>query len=179
MIFRETGLPGAFVMELERCEDERGFFARTYCQREFQDHGVDLTFVQCNIAVNAKRGTLRGMHYQVAPHGTTKLVRCTGGSIYDVIIDLRPESETFRKHFAVVLTAENRNMVYVPPGFAHGYQTLEDETEVFYQMSEFYDPESERGMRWDDPSFGISWPLEVTVMSTRDRGCPDFSGGEE
>lgn len=178
--FRETPLPYAFVIELDRVDDERGFFTRTYCEREFQAHGLEPVAAQSSIAFSFRRGTLRGMHYQVlSPRRPARLVRCTAGSIYDVIIDLRQNSETFTKHFAVVLTAGDRQMVYVPPGFAHGYQTLEDNVEVFYQMADFYVPEHERGVRYDDPAFGISWPEEVTVISPRDRAYPDFSAGGE
>lgn len=176
MIFLETGLAGAVLIEPERQEDARGFFARTWCQREFTDHGLNARLVQCNVSFNKKRGTLRGMHYQVAPHEEAKLVRCTRGSLYDVMIDLRPASPTFKKHVGVVLTDQSRKMLYVPEGCAHGFQTLEDETEMFYQMSEFYAPDCARGLRWDDPAFGIRWPLEERTMSERDRSYPDFRG---
>jgi len=176
VIFLETGLAGALLIEPERQEDARGFFARTWCQREFTDHGLNARLVQCNVSFNKKRGTLRGMHYQVAPHEEAKLVRCTRGSLYDVMIDLRPASPTFKKHVGVVLTDQSRKMLYVPEGCAHGFQTLEDETEVFYQMSEFYAPDCARGLRWDDPAFGIRWPLEERTMSERDRSYPDFRG---
>ena len=176
MIFLETGLAGALLIEPERQEDARGFFARTWCQREFTDHGLNARLVQCNVSFNKKRGTLRGMHYQVAPHEEAKLVRCTRGSLYDVMIDLRPASPTFKKHVGVVLTDQSRKMLYVPEGCAHGFQTLEDETEIFYQMSEFYAPDCARGLRWDDPAFGIRWPLEERTMCERDRSYPDFRG---
>jgi dTDP-4-dehydrorhamnose 3,5-epimerase len=169
MIFTETNLKGAFIIEPERIEDERGFFARTWCQSEFEARDLDARLVQCNISYNAKKGTLRGMHYQVAPYEETKLVRCTMGALYDVIVDLRPDSSTFKQWIAVNLTAENRRVLYIPGGFAHGFQTLEDGTEVFYQMSEIYHPESARGVRWDDPSFDIEWPAEPTLISARDR----------
>ena len=176
MIFTGTPLNGAFVIEPERREDERGFFARTWCQQEFEAHGLSPRLAQCNISYNKKKGTLRGMHYQVAPYKEVKLVRCTRGAIYEVIIDLRPTSATFKQHFAVRLSADNRAMLYVPEDFAHGSQTLEDETEVFYQMSEFYAPECARGVRWDDPAFGIQWPDDERTISERDRNYPDFSG---
>ena len=174
MIFTETLLKGAFVIEPERLEDERGFFARTWCQREFEAHSIDSKWVQCNISYNKRKGTLRGMHYQVAPYEEAKLIRCTLGATYDVIIDLRPDSPTFRQHIAELLTAQNRKMLYVPKGFAHGFLTLEDDTEVFYQMSEFYHAEYARGVRWNDPAFGIQWPAEVQIISDRDRNHPDF-----
>ncbi len=177
MIFTETKLNGAFVIEPERLEDERGFFARTWCQREFAAHGLSPKWVQCNISFNRKKGTLRGMHYQAVPYEEVKLIRCTMGAIYDVIIDLRSESPTFKQHIAVVLTARNRKMVYVPEGFAHGFLTLRDNTEVFYQMSEFYVAECARGVRWNDPVFGIQWPTDVRVISDRDRNHPDFIEG--
>ena len=174
MIFTETTLKGAFVIEPERRHDERGFFARTWCQREFAAEGLPLEWVQCNISFSRQRGTLRGMHYQAAPYEEAKLVRCTMGAIYDVIIDLRPESPTFRQWLAVELTADNRRMLFIPKGFAHGFQTLADDTEVFYQMSQFYAPEYARGVRWDDPAFKVSWPAEKRIISERDRGFPDF-----
>ena len=174
MIFTETILKGAFVIEPERLEDERGFFARTWCQREFEAHGINSKWVQCNISFNKKKGTLRGMHYQAIPFGEAKLVRCTLGATYDVIIDLRPESPTFKQHVAVVLTATNRKMLYVPEGFAQGFLTLEDNTEIFYQMSEFFSAEYARGARWNDPAFGIQWPAEVQIISDRDQNHPDF-----
>lgn len=174
MIFIETKLKGAFIIEPEPIEDERGFFARTFCQEEFKAHGLNFRVVQCNISFNKERGTLRGMHYQIAPYQEAKLVRCTRGAIYDVIIDLRPESPTFKQWIAVELTAENRRMLYVPEGFAHGFQTLEDNTEVFYMMSEFYHPECARGVRWNDPAFGIEWAIAVTIISAKDRKYPNF-----
>jgi len=175
MIFIETRLKGAFIIESERLEDERGFFGRTWCQHEFEAQGLNPRLVQCNISFNKKKGTLRGMHYQVAPYEEAKLVRCTMGAIYDVIIDLRPTSPTFKQWVAVELTAENRRMLYIPEGLAHGFQTLEDDTEVFYQMSEFYHPECARGVRWDDPAFGVVWPDDVRFISDRDRQYPDFT----
>lgn len=175
MIFTETKLKGAFVIEPERFEDERGFFARTWCQRELEAHGLNSHLVQCSISFNKRKGTLRGMHYQVAPHEEVKLVRCTKGAIYDVVLDLRPESPTFKLHFAIVLTAENRAMLYIPERFAHGFQTLEDNTEVFYQMSAFYAPECARGVRWNDPAFTIEWPPAERIIIERDQNYPDFS----
>lgn len=174
MIFTETTLKGAFMIEPERRHDERGFFARTWCQREFAAEGLPPEWVQCNISFNRQRGTLRGMHYQAAPYAEAKLVRCTMGAIYDVIIDLRSESPTFRQWLAVELTADNRRMLFIPQGFAHGFQTLTDDTEVFYQMSQFYVPEYARGVRWDDPAFKVSWPAEKRIISERDQAFPDF-----
>jgi dTDP-4-dehydrorhamnose 3,5-epimerase len=180
MIFRETRLKGAFTIEPERLEDERGFFARTFCREEFRAHGLNPTVVQCNISVNKKKGTLRGMHYQTPPYPEAKLVLCTRGAVYDVIIDLRPESPTFKQWIAVELTAENHRMLYVPESFAHGFQTLEDNTEVRYQMSEFYHPECARGVRWDDPSFGIEWPqVKKRTMSEKDLNYPLWESKHE
>ena len=175
MIFRETKLKGAVIVEPERLEDDRGFFARSWCQREFEAHGLNSRLVQCSISFSKKKGTLRGMHYQLPPYEEVKLVRCTLGAIYDVIIDLRPGSQTFKQYFSEILTAENRKILYVPEGFAHGFVSLEDNSEVFYQMSEFYSPEHARGVRWDDSAFGIDWPLAPSTISDRDRTCPDFS----
>jgi dTDP-4-dehydrorhamnose 3,5-epimerase len=174
MIFRETKLPGVFEISLEAKADERGFFARTWCQREFEAHGLNPRSVQSSLSHNVRQGTLRGMHYQVAPHAETKLVRCTEGAIYDVVLDLRPQSTAFKNWIAIVLTAENRNAVYVPEGCAHGFLTLEDETEVLYQMSEFYNAESARGVRWDDPAFQITWPQKVQAISQTDRTYANF-----
>lgn len=176
MIFQETPLKGAFVIQPERREDARGFFARTWCQREVEVHGLNPRLVQCSISFNLRKGTLRGLHYQAAPHEEAKLIRCTMGAIHDVVVDLRDDSPTFRGHFAIVLSAENRQMLYVPEGFAHGFQTLEDNTEVSYQMSEFFAPESARGVRWDDPAFGIAWPPADRIIAERDRSYPDFTG---
>lgn len=175
MIFTETSLPGAYLVDLERREDERGFFARSFCKNEFNAMGLDDCVAQCNISFNHKKGTLRGMHYQIPPHAEAKLVRCTRGAIYDVIVDLRRDSTTFMKWYSVELAAENRAALYIPKGFAHGFQTLVDDTEVFYQMSEFYAPESARGFRWDDPQFGITWPLPVSQISEKDRALQVFS----
>lgn len=173
MIFEETSLSGAFVIEPERLEDERGFFARTWCRREFEAHGLDTRLAQCNISFNHQKGTLRGMHYQEAPHEEVKLVRCTRGSILDIIVDLRPESPTYKDHLSVELSENNRRMLYIPAQFAHGFLTLGDATEIFYQMSEFYAPEAARGFRWNDPAFEIRLPREVTVISERDQTYPD------
>jgi dTDP-4-dehydrorhamnose 3,5-epimerase len=173
MIFTPVQLAGAWVLDLERFEDERGFFARTFCRREFEERGLNPEVAQCNTSFNAHRGTLRGMHYQL-PSGEAKLVRCTRGAIYDVIIDLRPESSTYGSNFGVKLTDENRRMLYIPERFAHGFLTLTDNTEVFYQMSEFYSADNSRGVRWNDPAFGINWPEEVKVVSERDRSYPNF-----
>lgn len=174
MIFKETKLKGAYIIELEPLEDERGFFARSFCRKEFEEQGLNFSIVQCNLSYNKRKGTLRGMHYQIAPHEEAKLVSCIRGAIYDVIIDLRPNSSTYRQWFAVELTAENYKMLYIPAGFAHGFQTLEGNTVVFYQMSEFYHPECARGVRWNDPAFGIVWPDDIRVISDRDRQYPDF-----
>jgi|SRR5215217_4304745 len=175
MIFTETKLQGAFVIEPERLEDERGFFARTWDREEFEAHGLNPHLAQCSISFNKWKGTLRGMHYQAAPHEEAKLVRCTRGAIYDVILDLRPSSPTYKRWVAVELKAKTHRMLYVPEGFAHGFQTLKDESEVFYQISEFYHPESGRGVRWDDPAFDIRWPEGRSVISHRDAGYPDYS----
>jgi len=174
MIFHEIKLPGVFEIHLEPKVDERGFFARAWCQKEFGVHGLDANLVQCNISLNTRRGTLRGIHYQTAPYAESKLVRCTRGAVYDVVVDLRSNSPTYRDWIAVVLTAEMRNMVFVPHGCGHGFLTLEDDAEVFYQMSQFYNAESARGVRWDDPAFQIAWPSEPVVISGKDRTYPDF-----
>jgi dTDP-4-dehydrorhamnose 3,5-epimerase len=174
MIFSETDLPGALLIEPEYMGDERGFFARIWCRREFADNSLSTELVQSSISFNKVRGTLRGMHYQAAPYEEDKLVRCTRGSIHDVIIDLRPDSPTFMEHAEAGLTADNRMMIYVPKGFAHGFLTLQDATEVTYSMSEYYEPDYARGVRWDDRAFGIEWPDEVRVISERDRTYPDF-----
>lgn len=178
MIFTETALKRAFVIEPEPFVDERGFFARSWCIREFEQNGLNPGLVQCNISYNRKRGTLRGMHFQVAPHEEAKLVRCTRGAIYDVIIDLRPDSGTYMKWFGAELTEENHKMLYIPEQFAHGFLTLADDVEVFYQMSEFYAPECARGFRWNDPAFDIRWPEPINVISDKDGAYPDFSGVE-
>ena len=175
MIFTETKLKGAFIVEIERLEDERGFFARIWCWREFEAHGLDHGLAQCNISFNLKAGTLRGMHYQTNPFEEAKLIRCTKGAIHDVIVDLRADSPTFGKHEGFLLTSENRRMLFVPKSFAHGFLTLENETEVAYQMSEFFSPEHSRGFRWNDPRFGISWPGEIRFISEKDGNYPDFT----
>ena len=175
MIFTETNLAGVFAIELECKSDERGFFARTWCPGEFQARGLNTKIAQCNVSFNRRKGTLRGLHYQKAPHAETKLVRCTRGSLFDVVIDLRPESPTFKQHVGIALTAEKRNMVYIPEGCAHGFLTLEDATEIFYQISEFHHPESAGGVRFNDPAFQISWPGNIEVISERDRTYTDFS----
>ncbi len=172
MIFRESPLHGAFVLEPERHPDDRGFFARTFCQREFEAHGLSPITAQCNISFNHRAGTLRGLHYQASPHEEAKLVRVTRGAVFDAIVDLRPDSPSFQEHFTVTLTAEQGNQLYVPEGFAHGFQTLENDTEVFYQMSQFFQPDAGRGYRYDDPAFGITWPLPVSVVSEKDLGLP-------
>jgi dTDP-4-dehydrorhamnose 3,5-epimerase len=172
--FIETPLNGAYIIEIEAIEDERGSFARSWCQKEFVEHGLNSRIVQCNISFNKKRGTLRGMHFQVEPFAEAKLVRCTRGAIYDVIIDLRENSHSLKKWFAVELNESNQRMLYIPKGFAHGFQTLEDNTEVFYQMSEFYYPEYSRGLRWDDPFFSIKWPEGERIISKKDQEYPDF-----
>ncbi|MEW6188196.1 MAG: dTDP-4-dehydrorhamnose 3,5-epimerase family protein [Thermodesulfobacteriota bacterium] len=202
MLFKETKLKGAYIIELEPVEDQRGYFARSFCRNEFKLHGISMEVVQCNISYNKKKGTLRGMHFQVPPSEEAKIVSCSKGAIYDVIIDLRPDSPTYCKWLGVELSA-NRSpltahrslltahrslltahpsplagscrMLYVPRGFAHGFLTLEDDTELFYLMSEFYSPGHGRGIRWNDPFFGITWPGEVKVVSDQDRSYPDFT----
>jgi dTDP-4-dehydrorhamnose 3,5-epimerase len=179
MHFIETGLAGAYVVDVEPVVDERGLFARSWCTREFEAHGLNPRLVQCSVSLNHRAGTLRGMHYQVAPHQEAKLVRCTQGALYDVIVDLRPESRTYLAHFGTELTASNHRALYVPEGFAHGYLTLADESEVFYQMSEFYAPSAARGVRWNDPAIAINWPAPVVIMSDRDKNFPDFEPAKE
>jgi len=174
VIFTPTPLSGAFLIEPEPREDERGLFARTWCAREFASHGLNPRIAQCNTSFNKRKGTLRGMHYQQAPHQEAKLMRCTQGAIYDVIVDLRPGSPSYKQYFGAVLSALDRRMLYAPEGFAHGFLTLEEDTEVFYQMSEFYEPGASRGVRWNDPTFAIRWPLAVTMISSRERGYADF-----
>lgn len=175
MIFIETEIPGAFIIELQKLQDDRGFFARGYCSKEFAAHGLAPQVVQSNVSFNINKATLRGMHYQVKPFAETKLVRCTRGAIFDVIIDLRRESKTFGKWLGVELTEENYRMLYVPEGFAHGFQTLVDRSEVTYHVSEFYTPNAEQGIRYNDPRFAIQWPLEVQVISAKDGSWPEFS----
>lgn len=172
MIFHETKLKGAFIVELDRKEDDRGFFARAFCSREFEEHGLRSKVVQANMSYNHKKGTLRGMHYQVAPASEPKFIRCISGAIWDVIIDMRPDSPTYLEHIGVELSAENRRAIYVPDMFAHGNQALTDGAELLYLVGEFYTPGCERGVRYDDPAIGIKWPLPVTVISDKDRSWP-------
>jgi dTDP-4-dehydrorhamnose 3,5-epimerase len=172
MRFTTTKLAGPFIIEPEMHEDSRGFFARTFCAREFRDHGLATNFVQCSISLTRLRGAVRGLHYQLPPAGEAKLVRCTSGALYDVIVDLRAGSATYLQHVGVELSARNHCALYVPEGFAHGFQTLEDDTEAFYQISEFYAPEKATGQRYDDPKIGIKWPLNVTSLSERDANWP-------
>lgn len=174
MTFRRTQLPGVVEVDMELKVDERGCFARSWCADEFEANGMFTKIAQCSISFNKSRGTLRGLHYQAAPYAEAKLVRCTRGAVYDVALDLRPSSPTFGKWAAAELTAENRRALYIPEGCAHGFLTLKDETEVFYQISEFYHPELACGVRWNDPAFKIVWPQEVIVISERDRSYPDF-----
>ena len=174
MIFRDLEIPGAYLLDPERHEDCRGFFARTYCRHELEDRGLDPTVVQCNISVNRKKGTVRGMHWQAAPYEEIKLVRCTYGAIMDVLLDLRADSPTYGKHLSIELIAKERQSIYIPAGIAHGFQALEDDTEVFYQMSEFYHPESVRGVRWNDPAFSITWPLPISIIADKDLDFPDW-----
>jgi dTDP-4-dehydrorhamnose 3,5-epimerase len=173
MKFIKTKLAGVFEVRLEPIPDERGFFARTWCEKEFQSHGLNSSIAQCSVSFNNRKGTLRGMHYQASPFAETKTIRCNKGAIFDVVLDLRSESLTFKSWIGVELTAENRKMLYVPEGCAHGFLTLENDTEIFYQISEFYNAESARGVRWDDPAFCIEWPMRPEVMSERDRTYAD------
>ena len=175
MIFKETLLNGAYFIYPEKLEDDRGFFARAWCKKEFEEHGLVTDLVQCNISYNQKSGTLRGMHYQEKPFEETKLIRCTTGAIIEVLIDIRPESTTYRIWISIELNAENRMMLYVPLGFAHGYVTLVDASDVFYQVSEFHTPGVERGIRWDDPLFQIEWPMSDTlIISEKDSACLNY-----
>jgi len=174
MLFTEARLKGAYIIDLERREDDRGFFARSWCQDEFREHGLNPNLAQCNVSFNLKKGTLRGMHYQAEPYPEAKVVRCTMGAIHDVVIDLRPDSPTFKQWLAVELSAENRRALYVPEDFAHGFQTLVDNTEVFYQMSEFFHPECAQGVRWNDPAFEIEWPDDTRSISLRDQEYADY-----
>jgi dTDP-4-dehydrorhamnose 3,5-epimerase len=175
MKFAETRLAGVYVIDLERIADERGFFARTWCRKELESHALETDVSQCSVSFNARRGTLRGMHFQADPYAETKIVRCTMGAIRDVVLDLRPGSSSFGQWVGVDLTADNRRMVYVPHGCAHGFQTLVDATEVFYQITPSYVPEAARGVRWNDPGFTIEWPLPDPILSDRDRSYPDFA----
>jgi dTDP-4-dehydrorhamnose 3,5-epimerase len=169
MIFNETKLKGAFIIDLDRKTDERGFFARAFCQREFRDHGLKSVIAQTNVALSAKKGTLRGMHFQYPPAAESKLVRCTRGAMLDIIVDLRPESPTYLEHVALELNEDNMTALYVPERFAHGFQVLRDNTETSYQMGEFYKPNAESGLRYDDPRLRLNWPLPVSVMSPKDQ----------
>jgi dTDP-4-dehydrorhamnose 3,5-epimerase len=175
MRFSETPLKGAYLIDLEKRGDERGFFARFFCELEFGEHGLATRFVQVNDSLSAQRGTLRGMHYQLPPSGEVKVVRCVRGSIFDVIVDLRPKSSTFKKWFGHELTAENRTMMYVPVGFAHGFLTISNDAEALYLVDSFYSPNDERGLRYNDPTIGIEWPFEPVVVSAKDAAHPDFS----
>lgn len=177
MIFESTAVNGVFIIRMEKRVDERGFFARAWCRREFSERGLNTSIEQCNVSFNRHRGTLRGLHYQVAPYQEAKLVRCTRGSIHDVVVDLRRESPSFLKHVAVQLDAESHTMVYVPEGCAHGFQTLDADSEVFYQMSCEYAPECSRGVRWNDPAFGIEWPIAKPIILERDACYGDFETG--
>ncbi len=177
MIFTETALGGAFIIEPEPLEEERGFFARTWSREQFEARGLNPRVVECSISFSRRRGTLRGLHYQAEPYAEAKLVRCTMGAIYDVIVDLRPPSPTFTRWVGVELTAENRRLLYIPEGFAHGFLTLVDTCEVSYQMSQVHVPQAARGVRWDDPAFGIVWPFPPVVMAERDRRFRDFAAG--
>lgn len=174
MKFTQTSLAGAYLIEWEPVEDERGFFARTFCKDEFKKHGIDFSCVQCNISYNRKKGTLRGMHYQAAPHEEAKIVSCIRGAIFDVIVDIRPQSETYKKWYGAELSVKNHAMLYVPKGFAHGFQTLDDDSEVFYMMSEFYHPEYAKGLQWDDPAFRIEWPMKPKAIAQKDVAYGDF-----
>ncbi len=175
MIFHETALAGAYLIDIEKREDERGFFARTWCEEEFRQHGLVARVAQANTSYNVKAGTLRGMHYQLAPYQEAKLVRCTQGALYDVIVDLRRDSVTYKRWIGVELTASNSRMVYVPPDFAHGFITLEDNTEAIYLISEFYVSDAQAGLRWNDPKLKIEWPRAVEIISERDASWPDFT----
>ncbi len=174
MKFEETRLKGAYLVSLEERSDDRGFFARAFCRDEFEALGLNQTIAQSNLAYTKRRGTLRGMHYQVPPYAEVKLIRCTRGAIFDVMVDLRPESETFGQWFGAELTADNRRMLYVPESFGHGYLSLTDDVEVFYHVSAPYAPGAESGFRYDDPRFGIEWPIDIEVVSDKDRSWPDF-----
>jgi dTDP-4-dehydrorhamnose 3,5-epimerase len=177
MIFEKTAIPGAYVVELQRYEDDRGFFARGWCQKEFDVHGLPGQFAQQNISYNRHKHTLRGFHYQMAPHQEDKLMRCVRGAVHDVLVDLRPESATFKQHVTVTLSGANYRTLLVPKGCANAFLTLEDDSEVTYLVSEFYTPQAERGLRWNDPALAIAWPIvEPTVISDKDRNWPDFHG---
>jgi len=172
MIITETKLKGAFIIDVQRIEDDRGFFGRTYCKKEFEAYGINTNVVQTNVSYNRQKGTLRGLHMQMAPYSETKLVRCTRGAIFDVIVDMRSNSDTFKQWTGVELSSDNYRMLYVPEDFAHGFMTLTDNTDVTYQVTQFYTPEAERGYRWNDPTFGIIWPFEPLVLSHKDQTHP-------
>jgi dTDP-4-dehydrorhamnose 3,5-epimerase len=172
LIFAETKLKGAFIIDVKRLEDERGLFGRVWCKKEFEEHGLNPNVLQANVSYNKRRGTLRGMHYQVAPYSETKTIRCTSGSLYDVIIDIRPHSPTFKQWIGVELSAENYKMIYVPEGFAHGFITLEDHTSVHYMMTGYYTPGADAGINFNDPTFNIQWPLKPTIISDKDKSLP-------
>lgn len=174
MIFNKTTLKDAYIIELNKFKDERGFFARSFCAKEFEDHGIKFPVAQVNVSYNRLKQTLRGLHYQQEPHGEAKLMQCTKGSIYDVIIDMRSDSPTYMQWIGVELTQNNHRLLYVPERFAHGYLTLEDDTEVIYQVSEFYTAGAEQGIRWDDPAFNIDWPLEPKIISEKDKSWLDY-----
>lgn len=174
MKFVPAPLKGCYIIHLEPVEDHRGFFSRSFCQEEFRGQGLETNFVQCNLTWNREIGTLRGMHYQLPPHGEVKVIRCTRGSIYDVMVDLREDSSTYCGWFGVTLTASDTQLLYIPTGFAHGYQALEPDTEVFYMVSNSYSPDHERGVRWNDSAFNIAWPLTDPILSEKDKGHPDF-----
>jgi dTDP-4-dehydrorhamnose 3,5-epimerase len=176
VLFQPTDLPGVVLVRLQPARDDRGFFARSFCAREFVEHGLPATFVQCNVSYNARAGTLRGLHFQAEPSAEGKLVRCTAGAIFDVVVDVRAASKTRGHWLGFELDAQNRDALYIPPGFAHGFLTLADHSEVFYEMTEFFDPAAAQGCRWDDPRIAIRWPRSVVVVSERDRAYPDFSG---
>lgn len=178
MKYTPTPLEGAFLIDIDKLGDERGFFARIFCVNEFAEQGLESSFVQVNNSLSAIKGTLRGLHYQLFPMQETKLVRCIKGSCYDVILDLRPDSKTFRRSFGAILSADNRSMMYVPKGFAHGFLTLENDTELMYMVSQHYSPQLERGVRWNDPAFAIQWPEQPVVLSERDRHHPDYHTAE-
>ena len=176
MKFNETRIPGVWVVETEPAEDERGWFSRSWCKKEFAAHGLNTEMMQCGMSLNRRKGTLRGMHYQSEPHGECKLVRCLRGALHDVVVDLRPHSPVFRQVVAVDLTQDNLKAIYIPEGVAHGFQTLVDDTLVYYQMSEYYESSAACGVRWDDPAFGIEWPLADLILSDKDQNWPDFTG---
>lgn len=175
MKFTELSLRGAFVIEVEKIEDERGFFGRLWCEREFKNHNLNTNIVQSNVSISAKKGTLRGMHFQKGNHAETKFVRCTRGTVYDVIVDLRPDSATFKQWCGVELTEDNYKMIYVPENFAHGFLTLEDNSEVYYLVTQFYSKDHEGGLRYNDPAINIQWPIEISEVSDKDNNHPDFN----